>query len=154
LRGPAIGDRWRRDSRIKLGQTVASRQVEREEGTLGCNRDLPTDLRRGLEHGSWVGIGEVGLDFVRAQTADGRPYQEAAFRAHLHFASELALAMVIRAETSLGFVIARVRGSGPLIGGVIHGFRGSAQRAIRLVKFDFDVSAGPAVLKNPGRRLG
>ncbi|MCB9538850.1 MAG: TatD family hydrolase [Myxococcales bacterium] len=89
-------------------------------------------------------MGETGLD---GRFGDSLEAQTAAFRAHLAFARERDLPVVLHVVRAHGAALEVLRGDGvPAAGGMMHAFSGSAEVAEVCVDLGLHVSfAGPIV---------
>ncbi|HEX9778046.1 MAG TPA: TatD family hydrolase [Geopsychrobacteraceae bacterium] len=99
-----------------------------------------------------VAIGEIGLD-----GAAGPPLekQEAVFRAQLRIALAAGLPVLLHCRKATGRVLAILRELevGRRVGGIWHGFSGSAQVARQVAELGFRIGVGPVLLRSNVRRL-
>jgi TatD DNase family protein len=114
--------------------------------------DVPADVdgalgaieRLHLEgHGSWVAVGETGLDYYRDQVARGP--QQQAFAAQLALARRLDLPAIVHIRDRDGRWeayddVARLIEAEPGVRGVIHCYTGDAAHAQRYLDAGFDIS--------------
>lgn len=112
-------------------------------------------LRELRGHPKLVGIGEIGLDYFRADTP--RPAQRAAFVAQLELARELGLPVVIHnreADADVLAVLEDVCGGGRGPAGVMHCFSGDLAMAERCLALGFFIGIGGPVTYKNLRHLG
>lgn len=93
--------------------------------------------------GSWVGVGETGLDYYRDQVARGP--QQQAFAAQLALARRLDLPAIVHIRDRDGRWdayddVARLIEAEPGVRGVIHCYTGDAAHARRYLDAGFDIS--------------
>jgi len=109
-------------------------------------------LRALASHPKVVAIGEIGLDYYRAESPGDA--QRLAFDAQLHLAAECELPVVVHnrsADSDVLRMIGQVQRPAPLTGrsGVLHCFGGNSADAIRAHELGFFVSyAGNLTFKN------
>ncbi len=96
-------------------------------------------LEHWIEQQQPVAIGECGLDFYVAGLDSAR--QAYFFSRQLAMAKEANLPVVIHARRAVDAVIAEIK-KHPGVRGMVHGFVGSAQQAMRLVDLGFSLSFG------------
>lgn len=100
-------------------------------------------LAQKLESGSWVAIGEVGLDLYHS--AHTRTWQEAAFVSQVEWARRYNLPLSIHFRAALNEVLALLK---PYIGqvrGVFHCFTGNREEAYRILEGGFVLGLGGVV---------
>lgn len=103
-------------------------------------------LREDLLAGGFCGVGELGLDFVRAREPAERAFQERAFVGQLAIARELDLPIVIHAVKSHNTLYEILRREGvPRAGGMMHGYSGSARQVGNFLMLGLDISIGTPV---------
>lgn len=93
--------------------------------------------------GTWVGVGETGLDYYRDQVARGP--QQQAFAAQLALARRLDLPAIVHIRDREGRWdayddVARLVEAEPGVRGVIHCYTGDAAHAQRYLDAGFDIS--------------
>lgn len=101
-------------------------------------------LRRHVEAGKVVAIGECGLDFSRDID---REQQRRWFAAQLELAAEHGLPVIVHAVRALDAVLAEIAAF-PGLAGVIHGFAGSREQAERCMERGFMLGIGPMVARS------
>ena len=97
-----------------------------------------------------VGIGELGLDRLRPQWDE----QLTVFRAQLDRARDHELPIVlhcVKAHEEVLKILAE-DGVSPA-GGMVHGFSGSAEQAVRYRALDIDISVGTTVTRENARKV-
>lgn len=92
------------------------------------------------------GLGETGLDGMRARSSTQRARQERAFTRQVAIARSRDLPLVLHGTRAWGRVL-----DGLLAGsrGVLHGFTGSPEVALRAVRMGLHISIGRAALRSP-----
>ena len=96
-------------------------------------------------------IGEIGLDYHYEDVP--RAQQQAAFRAQLALARELALPVIVHDREAHGDALELVR-QFPEVTGVFHCFSGSAELALELVKLGWYIGfTGVLTFKNARRAV-
>ncbi len=117
--------------------------------------DLDAELARlaALDFSPFCALGELGLDWVRATTAEQRSNQLWAFRAQLALARELNLPVVLHCVGAYDDLIGWLRRDGlPARGGMVHSFWGSAVHVHRMVDLGLHLSVGTQITR--ARRSG
>jgi TatD DNase family protein len=93
-------------------------------------------------------IGECGLDFLRARTAESRAHQVAVFRGHAELARETGLPLSMHCVGAHGPLLQLLR-ERPTPPSVMHAFSGSAELARQFVAAGHYISfAGSVCLSN------
>ena len=100
------------------------------------------DLRRWLDRGDAVAVGECGLDFYLKELNPAR--QTEIFIAQLKLAREFDLPVIIHSRKSVDEVTKQIRQAG-VRKGVMHSFNGSLQQAQKLVELGFSFGFGGPV---------
>ena len=113
---------------------------------------MTSETRR--QHLDWLaqqtnihGIGEIGLDYVRAKTPNDRKIQQRVLEEQLalaHTLSRPVLLHCVRAHSDLLHILKGF--SGPQIRGVFHGWTGGPQYIAPALDLGLSISFGPAVL--------
>ncbi len=108
------------------------------------------DVRRYLESGTAIGVGECGLDYyIEGLDPDTQRHY---FIEQLKLAREFELPVVVHARRSVEEVIAHLRKIGGL-SGVVHSFPGSEEQARQLWKLGFTLGIGGPVTYDRANRL-
>lgn len=111
-------------------------------------------LREDLEAGGFCGIGELGLDFIRAHSPEDRSFQERALVGQLGIARELNLPIVIHAVKCHNSLYEILRREGlPKAGGMMHGYSGSARQVGNFLMLNLDISIGTQATYPNRRKL-
>lgn len=99
-----------------------------------------------------VALGEIGLDAVTGPPLDE---QEKVFRAQLRIALDAGLPVLLHSRKTTGRVLPILRELeiGRRVGGIWHGFSGSAQVACELADLGFKIGIGPILLRESARKL-
>lgn len=97
-----------------------------------------------------VAIGEIGLDAVQAP--DTLPAQQALFARQLSVAQTHGLPVVLH-ERKTADQLTKVLRQYPGLTGVVHGFTGSYQQAMRLIDLGFCLGVGTALTHSRANRL-
>ena len=101
-----------------------------------------------------VAVGEFGLDRSGERVESGMERQLAAFRAQLALARELELPVVLHVVRAHGAAFEVLGTDGlPQAGGMVHGFSGSAEVALRYEALGLHVSFSGSVLRPNARRV-
>lgn len=108
------------------------------------------ELRRRLEAGGAVAVGEIGLD---GYVADGdMPRQLRFFEAQLRLARDLALPVVLHVRRAQDAVLKQLRRFRPP-GGIAHAFNGSRQQAEAFIGLGFRLGFGGAMTYSGSTRI-
>ena len=100
-----------------------------------------------------AGIGEIGLDAARRGSAEAWQRQRRFARAQLALARELDLPVVFHCVRAAGELLRIVELDGlPAAGGMLHGWSGSPEMAMRAVRAGLHVSIGPMVCRPRARK--
>ena len=86
------------------------------------------------------GVGETGLDFATARDDAGRELQNRWFRAHLSYARERSLPMVIHAVRCYPQLLKTLRTEGIPYGGMIHSWSGPPELIVEFVSMGLSIS--------------
>ncbi len=91
------------------------------------------------------GIGETGIDALKARTDAARARQRRTLRAHLALARERRVPVVLHVVRAFREVLDVVRADGLPDGGVVHAFAGRPAEAEEAVALGLHVSVGSAI---------
>lgn len=101
-----------------------------------------------------AGIGEIGLDAWRGPTPEQRSRQRTVLRAQLALARELDRPVSFHCVRAFPELLTMIARDGlPSAGGMIHGWSGPADQALRAVELGLYVSFGPLVCQPRARRV-
>lgn len=119
--------------------------------------ELDLELQRladDLAQGGFSAMGELGMDFLRATTAEERQQQESALVRQLGMARELDLPIVIHAVKCHASLLAILRCERlPKAGGMMHGYSGSASQVAHFLMLNLDISIGTGITRPEPRKL-
>ncbi|MGB0721394.1 MAG: TatD family hydrolase [Gammaproteobacteria bacterium] len=108
------------------------------------------DLRRWIDGGDAVAVGECGLDFHLKHLDPDR--QLALFEAQVALARDAGLPVIVHARKAVDAVIAVLRRF-PGVRADIHGFAGSEQQAFRLADLGAVIGIGNVIAFERAKRL-
>lgn len=108
------------------------------------------DLRRWLERGDAVAVGECGLDYYIKDL--DRQKQRDLFTAQLNIARDFDLPVIIHSRKSVDDVIKLIKQSG-IRKGVMHSFNGSIQQADILIERGFKLGFGGPITYPRAKKL-
>ena len=98
------------------------------------------------------GLGEIGLDYVRARPGEERDQQMRVFRAQLALAREIDRPVAIHCVRAHSDLLHTLKTDGlPKAGGMLHGWSGGPQYVASALALGLFISFGPSLL-NPKRR--
>ena len=106
------------------------------------------ELAAALDAGGVQAVGEIGLDFVRADTPEKREAQAALFRAQLAAACKQRLPVVLHCVKAFEETM-RILGEQEPPHIVFHGFVGSLQQAHRALERGYYLSFGERTFASP-----
>lgn len=111
-------------------------------------------LRQWLTQENPLAIGECGLDFFvpELSTPEAQQRQIALFEAHLQYACDYGLPLIIHARRSLDTVLKYIRRYEG-VRGVIHSFSGSLQQAKMLFEQGFLLGVGGTITYDRAQKL-
>ena len=118
-------------------------QVEVDDAVAGLDAQWAGDERP-------VAVGEVGLDFARADVDVER--QNALFTAQLDWAAERDLPVILHERKSADRLLYWLRRRHHA-GGVVHGFTGSPQQAEQFIELGFHIGVGGAITHPGAHRM-
>lgn len=113
------------------------------------------------QHYEWLkrqtelsGIGEIGLDYVRAKTQQERSIQKTVFEEQLALAHSLSLPVLLHCVRAHSDLLHILRGfSRTPILGVFHGWTGGPQYIEPALTLGFSISFGPNVLQPQRKKI-
>jgi len=105
-------------------------------------------LERALRDPAVQAVGEIGLDFVRADTPEQRDAQTVLFRAQLALARERRLPVVLHCVRAFEETMRLLRGAEPRAV-IFHGFIGSPEQARRAAERGYCLSFGERTFASP-----
>jgi TatD DNase family protein len=116
--------------------------------------DTPEDLERALaelpHRLTRHGMGEIGLDRMRAKDPTQWDRQQAFLKAQLDLAVQLDTPVVFHCVRAWDALRGHIDRSGlPSSGGMVHGWMGSKEQAKEVVARGLHVSFGPPTLRSP-----
>lgn len=95
------------------------------------------------------GIGETGLDHLRARTDDARALQAEVFRAHLALARERDVPVVLHVVRATPQALRLLEADGlPAAGGMVHAWSGAADQIRRAVRLGLHVSFSASFVRS------
>lgn len=106
------------------------------------------ELTAALDAGDVQAVGEIGLDFVRADTPEKRDAQTSLFLTQLTLARERQLPVVLHCVRAFEQTMRLLRGQGPPAV-IFHGFIGSPEQARRAVERGYCLSFGERAFASP-----
>jgi TatD DNase family protein len=126
-------------------------RVAREIGALYClgvhpwrvaeaSPETEEELFSELSQLTPDGVGETGLDFATARDPASRNLQARWFRAHLRYARERSLPVVIHAVRCYPELLQLLRTEGTACGGMIHSWSGPPELIDDFVSIGFSIS--------------
>ncbi|MCB1042288.1 MAG: TatD family hydrolase [Acidobacteria bacterium] len=113
----------------------------------------PAKLQKALEQlhtklKDAVGLGELGLDYLRGPTSTSRAIQRTYFTRQLEIARDADKPVVLHIVKAHDDALKLLRDMGGRFHGIVHGFSGSADLAGAYLKLGLHVSIGCALLKS------
>lgn len=112
------------------------------------------DALEQLDWAGFCGIGELGLDWIRATSDHDRERQIAVFRRQLGIARDLNLPVVLHCVKANDELARWLRADGlPPRGGMVHSFWGSAQQAKGFLDLGLLLSVGPQLTYTQPKRI-
>jgi len=118
-----------------------------EAGTMTAEQAV-RQLAAALDAGGAQAVGEIGLDFVRADTPEKRDAQIALFCAQLTAACERRLPVVLHCVRAFEETMRLLRGQEPRAV-IFHGFVGSREQARRALNRGYLLSFGERTFASP-----
>ncbi|WP_390902885.1 TatD family hydrolase [Vibrio qingdaonensis] len=119
---------------------VSSASIERLKQVFVQARGLPNKC---------VAIGECGLDFYHlGQDCDVelvKQQQKQILREHILLANKAKLPVILHCRKAHQDMMALLRKTAPIYGGVIHGFSGSYQQAMEYIKLGIYIGVGGVI---------
>jgi TatD DNase family protein len=146
-------ERWSEGQALgaRIGATVVLGVHPWDAGSLGDQEGLR--LLAALRALPMVGVGEIGLDALRARDDASRARQRRWYRDQLAIARERALPVVLHGVRAWPEVLDVIARDGPsAAGGMAHAWTGAPDLARRAVALGLHVSFGPAILRDRALR--
>ena len=169
--------RWVRQEETQgvTGRVVASTHPQAWTSTQKVASDANSDCLLGIhpwwanqvdpstrnQHYEWLktqtllsGIGEIGLDYVRAKTTQQRSVQKAVLEEQLALAHSLSLPVLLHCVRAHSDLLHILKGfSQTPIHGVFHGWTGGPQYIDTALNLGFSVSFGPSLLQPQRQKI-